>query len=305
MPQVAFFVALSTVSATPAMTGLYRAGDLGVVDMQSSEPGRLIARYKGVGSCAFKPEMQVLSGNFEGDVFVGTVFVCQDGPSCDREKAFPFMAVYHDGALAGDVKLDTGCSSRALEGKRLNISVATAEDRLLISQDSDTSASSIASKNANKKELERLAKESSTLGQLKMKENNFAAARVAFERSITYDDSDWKTWSFLSQVELKLNNVQKGLESIQKAVLVAPKAKQRITDQEMGELFYNQACAQSRNLKKREALSSLRNALRVGDLSTLVPSALADPDLDAVRDELEFKRLLADAKARKDKRGLR
>ncbi|MBK7860560.1 MAG: hypothetical protein IPJ65_18565 [Archangiaceae bacterium] len=302
---VAILAAFPTLAAPPALSGLYRAGDLGVVDLQSAEAGRLVARYKGAGSCAFKPEMQVLSGNFEGDVFLGTVFLCQEGPSCDREKVFPFFAVFHEGALAGDVKLDTGCSSRALEGKRLNISMATAEDRLLINQELDNSASSIATKNANRKELEKLARESLTQGLLKLKEQNFAAARTQFERSLTYDDSDWKTWSYLGQVELKLGNVQKGLESIQKAVVVAGKSKPHITDEEMGDLFYNQSCAQSRNGKKREAVNSLRNALKVGDVATLLPSAQQDPDLDAVREEPDFKRALVDAKNRKDKRGAR
>lgn len=296
---VAFFAA-----ATPTLTGLYRAGELGIVDMVTTEGGtRLVARYKGAGSCSFRSDIQVLSGNFEGDVFLGTVFICQEGPSCEKEKTFPFLAVYHEGALAGDVKLDTGCNSPGLEGRRLNIAVATAEDRLIVSQDGDTSAASIAGKNANKKELERLARESSTQGQLRIQEKNFAAARVAFERSITYDDSDWKTWSFLSQVELKLNNTAKGLECIQKAVLAAQKAKPRPSDQDLGELFYNQACAQARNGKKSEAIKSLRNALRVGDVPGLVGSAQADPDLDAVRDEPEFKRLLSEAKAKKEKRG--
>jgi hypothetical protein len=299
---VAFFVATKTFAATPTITGLYRAGELGVVDMQTTEPGRLVARYKGAGNCAFKPEITVLAGNFEGDVFLGTVFICQEGVSCEREKTFPFLAVYHEGALAGDVKLDVGCTSPGLEGRRLNISVATAEDRLLISHDSESSASSIANKNANKKELEKLAKESSTQGQLKMKENNFTAARTAFERSITYDDTDWKTWSFLSQVELRLNNVVKGLECIQKAVLVANRVKTKMTDDEKGELFYNQACALSRNNMKRDAINSLRNAFRIGDVPTLLGSALQDPDLDAIREEAEFKRLIADQKAKKDKR---
>jgi tetratricopeptide (TPR) repeat protein len=305
MPR--FSVALATIlaavpalAAAPAISGLYRAGELGIVDIQTLE-GRIVARYRGAGSCNFKQDIQVLSGNFEGDVFLGTVFVCQEGPSCEREKTFPFLAVFHEGALAGDVKLDVGCSSPGLEGRRLNVSVATQEDRLLVLRDNDTSAASIAGKNANRKELERMAAESYTLAQLKLKEENFAAARTALERSITYDDANWKTWFFLSQVELKLNNVAKALQSIEKAVLVAPKAKQHITDDEMGELFYNLACAQSRNGKKVEAVKSLKNSFRVGDVTLLVQSAQADTDLDPLREEPEFKRVLADAKNRKDK----
>jgi hypothetical protein len=290
----------SAFGGAPTITGLYRAGELGIVDVQTLE-GRIVGRYRGAGSCKFKPEIQVISGNFEGDVFLGTVFVCQEGPSCEKEKTFPFLAVYHDGALAGDVKLDVGCSSPGLDGKRLNVVVATAEDRLLLSHEGETSASSIAGKTANKKELEKLARESYLHAQLKMKEENYAAARTALERSITYDDADWKTWAQLGQVELKLNNVAKGLASIEKSVVLAPRAKVRLTDEEMGELFYNLACAQSRNGKKREAVSSLKKAFLVGTTPVLVQSAGADTDLDPIREEPEFKRLLADAKNRKEK----
>jgi len=306
---VAFFLLTivtltGTAHASPSLQGMFRAGELGVVDVTTSNEGRVVARYKGVGKCPFKPEMQVLSGTFEGDVFLGTVFICQQGPSCEPEKAFPFFAVYHEGALAGDVKLDTGCSSPGLEGRRLNVAVATAEDRLLVSHDDTASAAGIAGKNANqnKKELEKMAKDASILGQLKMKEQNYTAARTAFERAISYDDMDWKTWSYLSQVELKLGNVAKGLESIQKAVLVAPKAKTKLTDQELGDLFYNQACAQSRNSKKKEALTALRNAFRLGDVASLLEAAQTDSDLDFLREDSDFKKVLNDAKQKKDKR---
>jgi tetratricopeptide (TPR) repeat protein len=247
--------------------------------------------------------MQVLSGTFEGDVFLGTVFICQVGPSCETEKAFPFFAVYHGGALAGDVKLDVGCSSPGLEGRRLNVAVASPEDRLLISQDSENSASSIAGKNSNRKELEARAREAFNAGQLKIKENNFSAARTALERSISYDDGDWKTWMLLGQVELKLGNAAKGLECLQKAILAARPPKARLTDQELGDLFYNHACAQARNGKKKDAITSLRSAFRVGDLAELIANAQEDPDLDALREEPDFKKVLADAKAKKDKRG--
>ncbi len=292
---------LSAAWAAPAITGLYRAGELGIVDVQTIE-GRIVARYRGGGSCNFKPEIQVLSGNFEDSVFLGTVFVCQEGPSCDREKTFPFFAVYHDGSLAGDVKLDAGCTSPGLEGKRLNVSVASSEDRLLISREGgDSSASAIAGKNANKKELEKMARDAYLEAQIKMKENNFAQARTALERSITYDDSEWKAYLYLGQVELRLNNVAKGLESLQKAVKLAPNARSRLTDDDTGDLFYNLACAYSRNGKKREGVNALRQAFKVGDLPTLVTSAISDTDLDGLREENEFRKLVADAKNNKDK----
>ena len=284
----------------PAVTGLYRAGELGIVDMQTIE-GRIVARYRGGGSCNFKPDIQVLSGNFEGSVFLGTVFVCQEGASCEREKTFPFMAVFHDGALAGDVKLDVGCSSPGLEGKRLNVAVASSEDRLLISRDGESSASAIAAKNANKKENEKRAFEAYQESQIRLRENNFVAARSALERSITYDDTEWKPWMYLGVVELQLNNAAKGLDSLQKAVKLAANPKAHMTDEDTAELFYNLACAYTRNGKKREAVNSLRQAFKVGDVPSLLSNVQDEHDLDALRDEPDFKRVVADAKSNKDK----
>jgi hypothetical protein len=303
--RCALFVAtvLANVAvAAPAMTGLYRAGELGIVDMQTIE-GRIVARYRGGGSCNFKQEIQVLAGNFEGGVFLGTVFVCQEGPSCEKEKTFPFLAVYHDGALAGDVKLDVGCSSPGLEGKRLNVAVASSEDRFLIARDNDgSSASAIAAKNQNKKENEKRAQDAYTEAQIKFSEKNFVAARSALERSITYDDTEWQPFELLGVVELQLNNVAKGLESLQKAVKLALAAKQRIGDDKAGELFYDLACAYSRNNKKREAVNALRQAFKVGEVPQLLSGVAEEHDLDAVRDEPEFRRVVADAKSNKDKR---
>jgi hypothetical protein len=293
-------VLANVAEAAPSIGGLYRAGELGVVDMQSTE-GRLVGRYRGGGSCNFKPEIQVLSGNFEGSVFLGTVFVCQEGPSCEKEKTFPFLAIYHDGALAGDVKLDVGCSSPGLEGKRLNVAVATSEDRLLITRDGESSASAIAAKNVNKKENEKRAFEAYAESQTRLKENNFVAARSALERSIAYDDTDWKPWMYLGVVELQLNNAAKGLDSLQKAVKLAPTAKTRISDEDTAELFYNLACAYARNGKKREAVNSLRQAFKVGDVASLLTTLQEERDLDPLRDEPDFRRVVADAKSNKDK----
>jgi hypothetical protein len=295
-------VLANAAAAAPAITGLYRAGELGVVDMQTIE-GRIVGRYRGGGSCGFKPDIQVISGNFEGGVFLGTVFVCQEGPSCEREKTFPFLAVYHDGALAGDVKLDVGCSSLGLEGRRLNIAMASSEDRFLIARDQEgSSASAIAAKNANKKENEKRAQEAFTEAQVKYMEKNLIAARSALERSITYDDSEWQPYELLGVVELQLNNAAKGLESLQKAVKLATNAKQHITDEKTGELFYDLACAYSRNARKRDAVNALRQAFKVGDLGSLLGGLNDERDLDSIREEPEFKRVVADAKANKDKR---
>lgn len=293
-------VLANVAGAAPSITGLYRAGELGIVDMQTSE-GRIVGRYRGGGSCNFKPDIQVLSGNFEGSVFLGTVFVCQEGPSCDKEKTFPFFGVYHDGAIAGDVKLDVGCSSPGLEGKRLNVAIASSEDRLLIARDGESSASAIAVKNSNKKENEKRAFEAYQESQIRLQESNFVAARSALERSITYDDSEWKPWMYLGVVELHLNNAAKGLDSLQKAVKLAPSAKTRISDEDTAELFYNLACAYTRNGKKRDAMNSLRQAFKVGDPSKLLADLQDERDFDALRDEPDFRRVVADAKANKDK----
>lgn len=275
------------------MVGLYRAGELGVIELTTAE-GRISGRYRGGGNCGFKPDMQVLSGTFDGDVFLGTVFVCQEGPSCDAEKAFPFLGIYHQGSLAGDVKLDVGCNSAGLEKQRLNISAASAEDRLLLSRESGSSPAQVASRNANKKVLMEQAAAAFNDAQNKFAGKNFVAARTAIERSLTYDDSNWQAWQLLGGVELELKNVEKGLQSFEKSVWAAHNGK--LTDVEMGDLFYNLACAQSLAGKKRDALASLRNALKVGDSQALLKNAVSDPQFEPIRDDPDFKRIVAEPK---------
>ncbi len=289
----------SSAWGAPAFTGLWSAGDLGLLEFSQAGEGKLVAKFKRGGQCNFKPDIQIISGTFEGNVFVGTVLVCQVGPSCQPETTYPFLAVWHESSLSGDVKLDSSCRSPGLDLKRLNIAVATTEEKLSLRQDTGSAAQIAASKPISKREQQDLAEKSLLLAQRKMKEGDFRAASQAFERGISYAEENWAAHAGLGVAELNLKNTEKALSSLQRALQLTKGA--RVNDSELGDLHYNLACAQSRSGMKNEALLSLKKAIKLLPQGTMAEQLDKDRDLDPLRNETDFRRLLADARIARER----
>ncbi len=286
----------SAAWGAPALSGLWNAGELGFVEFSSLGEGKLVAKFKKGGQCNFKPDMQILTGTFEGNVFVGTVLICQVGTSCQPEASLPFMGVWHESSLSGEVKLDSSCRSPGLDNKRLNIVVATTEEKLEARKDKDnSSAAQIASqKPISKREQQDLAEKALLLGHKKMKEGDFRAAAQSFERGISYAEENWGGHFGLGVAELNLKNTDKALASLQRALQLTRNA--RVNDAELGEIHYNLACAYSRLGQRREALAALTKAIKMLPAGTMVDQLDSDPDLNPLRSESEFKRMLVDAR---------
>lgn len=285
----------SVAWAAPALTGLWSAGELGVLEFSAAGDGKLVAKFKRGGQCNFKSDVQIISGTFEGNVFVGTVLICQVGPSCQPEASFPFLAVWHENALSGDVKLDSSCRSPGLDNKRLNIVVASAEEKLEVRKDTGGSAAQIASqKPISKREQQDQAEKALLFAQRKMKEGDFRAAAQSFERGISYAEENWVGHYGLGVAELNLKNTDKALQSLQRALQLTKGS--RVNDSELGEIHYNLACAYSRLGQRKEALASLTKAIKMLPPGTMVEQLDSDPDLNPLRAESEFRRLLADAR---------
>ena len=276
------------------MSGLWNAGDLGFLEFSSSGDGKLTAKFKRGGQCNFKPDIQILSGTFEGNVFVGSVLICQIGTSCQPEATFPFRAVWHEGSLSGDIKLDSSCRSPGLDNKRLNIVVATQEERLENRKETGSAAQIASQKPISKREQQDLAEKALLQGQKKMKEGDFRAAQQAFERGISYAEENWVGHYGLGVAELNLKNTDKALASLQRALQLTKAS--RVNDSELGEIHYNLACAYSRLGQRKEALAALTRAIKMLPPGTMVDQLDSDPDLNPLRTDSEFRRLLADAR---------
>ncbi len=289
----------STAWGAPALSGLWSAGDLGLVEFSATGDGKLVAKFKRGGKCSTRADVQVINGSFEGNVFVGTVLLCQVGPSCQPEATYPFLAVWHESSLSGDVKLSTTCQSPALDQKRLNITVATAEERLTMKQETGSAALIASTKPISKREQQDAAEKALLQAQKKMKEGDYRAAAQSFERGISYAEENWAAHAGLGVAELNLKNTDKALSSLQRALQLTKGA--RVNDSELGDIHYNLACAQSRAGLKRDALQSLTRAIKLLPAGTMVDQLDHDRDLDLLRSESEFRRLLADARIARER----
>lgn len=284
--------------AAPSLSGLFSAGDLGVIEFSRQSDGTLVAKYKAAGLCKdFTPDLQVLTGTFEGNVFVGRVTLCQDGPSCPEQKSYPFLGIFSDGELNGEVKLDVGCSSPVLAGKRLLIGPATAEDRLAVQKDGN-SASLIANKSFSKKKAEEEAEKLVAQGEKKL-QSDYRGAAKAFELAISYREDYWKAYEGLGVAELKLGNPPKARENLERAIELSRRA--RVESSRVADIHYNLACVHTRAGSPKEAVESLRQAIKLGDPQMFVQQIEQDSDLDALRQDADYRRLMSEARLKRKK----
>lgn len=277
--------------------GPFSAGDLGLLDFSTSSEGRIVGKFKKGGACNFRPDREVISGVFEGNVFVGTVMVCQEGPSCEPEHSYPFLGVWHELSLSGDVKLGSSCRSPGLDLKRLNITAATAEEKLQLRP--ETNSAAVITKPMNRRELQEAIEKSLLLAQKKLKEGDYHAAAQSFERGISYSEENWAAHAGLGVAQMGLKNTDKAIDEFQRALQLTRGIK--IPDAQIGDLHYNLACALSRAGKNREALTALSKAVKLLAPGSLVDQLDQDHDLDPLRTEPDFRRMLGDARIARER----
>lgn len=294
-----FAFAMPVLAAAPVLSGLYRVGDLGVADFSIQE-GRVVGKLKAPGACTISPDVQVVTGAFEGSVFVGEVLLCQEGPSCGAEKKYPVLAVWRDDAVVGSVKLDTGCKSAALAARTLKISPASVEEKRKILEGVSGSAAAVAQKNATKKgNTDGQADEALEAGYKALASGDYALARDAFGRAVSYDDSKWAQHFGLGVARLKLGDPSGGLESLDRAVSIATRAS--VDAQFLTQIEYNQACAQLALGRKKDALGTLKTMSKQGVSADILDALDHDPDMAGLRSEVDFRRIVADMRLAREK----
>jgi len=275
------------------LAGPYKVGDLGVLDV-STQDGKVRGRYRSGGSCDFPQDVLVLQGEFEGNVFVGTVLLCQEGPACEPERTYPFLGVWYDGALAGEVKLAPGCHSKVLEGRQLRLAALSAEERSALGNGNPTTAAQIAARNQNKQQLQESAAKALQSASLKLQQGDYRAAAQLFERGVSYDEENWMAHMGLGMAELKLNNADKAMGSLESALKLGK--MQKAPDHLFWQAYFNLACAQARKGQRKDAIISLRLALKLAGPGTIADDLESEPDFAPLKQDSEFKRLVADAR---------
>lgn len=299
MKRTLVFLALVPFAAaaapTPVLSGLYSVGELGLVQF-SVVDGKVVGRMKSSAQCVFPNDTQVVSGTFEGSVFVGNVTLCQTGAGCPVQRSYPMLGVSHDDAVAGWIRLDPACKSPALDGRSLFFRPATSEEKQKVA--SESSAAQVAGKNKNDPAVQ--ADEAITEAHRLVQDIKYGPAREKFRQAIELDDTRWDAYLGYGLTEVKLGHPERSLEYFDKALAVAQVRK--ASPANLALAHYNRACAQVAMGDKKGAVASLKTAVKLGGASNLIDSLTDDPDLNPLRAEVDFKRLLSEAQAQHNRK---
>ena len=278
-------------AAAPLRPGLYSAGELGVLEI-STAANRTVGKFKGGGACDFRLDEEVLSGTFEDDVFVGTVFVCQKGDACELDrKMYPILAVSVGNALTGTVRLAVGCESHALvEGARFSLQPAT-DAEVKAAQIRTQSAAETAGKSLSQQEKAEQALEFLAQGLKQYEQERYRLACDYFEKSMSLNREHWAPMVMRGNCLVKLNEnaearllLEKGLK--QGGGAVPPDLRSSAT--------YSLGVISLRGGNKRDALRQFAAAARLTPTANFLQVLKTDRDLKSFRGDAEFKKLVDD-----------
>lgn len=286
----------AAAAPTPVLSGLYSVGELGLVQFSVMD-GRVVGKVKLSAECVFAPDTQVVSGVFEGSVFVGSVTLCQTGAGCPALRTYPMLGVSHDDAVGGWIRLDAACQSPVLDGRALFFRPATPEEKQKVAADS--SAAALAQKQ-NNKDPAQLAADAINEGHRLLQDSKFGPAREKFRQAMELDDVHWEAELGYGITEVKLSHPERSLEFFDKALALAQAHK--VPQTNFAQIHYNRACAQVAMGDKKAAMASLRVALKLGGASNLIDQLTDDSDLTPLRADPEFKRLVTEAQAQHRKK---
>jgi len=270
-------------------------GPLGHIRFSTDARGHVEGRYGLGGPCAFDAGRPVVDGALQGNVFVGSVTLCQTGPACE-ERTYPLLAfvTQDDGSLVADVKLDAGCDSPGLQRKRLVLEVARPENGLnAVGPDGKVAPASLRKKPASKKAQQKQCDADFQRAVGLMPKNDFGGAAHYFEQALACGDQV-VLYQGIGVAQLNRDVPDAAMAALEKARDLAVKA-----GQDDPQIHYNLACAYVRLGDKAAAIKSLQRAVALGFAD---PTQLAtDRDLAILRDEPEFKKVVETAWSLKDR----
>ncbi|MGV3623776.1 MAG: TPR end-of-group domain-containing protein [Archangium sp.] len=290
--QLAALALISTVASaapTPVLTGLYSVGELGILEFSTID-GKVVGKVRSVAQCPFAPEAVVVQGTLEGTTFTGTVVLCQDDtPNCSAMRTYPMLGVFHDESVAGYVRLENGCTSPALDRGQLHLKPASYDEKQKVMGGS--SASAHAQKNS-KVDAAQLAAEALSEGNRYLQDQKVGQARDRFRAAMELDENRWEAFMGYGVTEVKLDHATLALPYFEKSLALAQRL--RATSGQIAQIHYNRACALVALNQQPEAVAALRTAVKLGGAATFVDSFQADPDLEPLRTNVDFKRLSAE-----------
>ncbi|WNG38278.1 tetratricopeptide repeat protein [Archangium violaceum] len=239
--------------AETVLQGGYQANVLGRVEL-SAEKERLVAFATGGGPCDFAPRSRVLEGELQGNVLVGQLTLCLQGPSCPTMDTLPILALFspEDRTLTAYVRPRAGCQVPVLGKGGVMVLQPVGEAPSAASVRGGASA--MARPRGEKRNPEA-AKAALERGNRLLGEKNWGGSVAEFERSISYDDRNWVAFFGLGTAWLMRGQASDAIEALNRAWALNPKDPR---------VHYNLACAYSRISDKKQALAHLGLAVKLG-----------------------------------------
>jgi tetratricopeptide (TPR) repeat protein len=255
---VALCLLPALVLAQPALSGPYRMEPLGRLELRS-DGDRLLGITTSENACNFEGRKRVLEGAFEGSVLVGTLTLCQTGPSCAPEQAYPVLAIHHaaDGSLSAYVRLKPGCQSpMLLKGGRLVLTPGAAEEVRGEGEAGGSSASSVARKRDKRQSSEAVASMLKE-GEAFYLKGEYVLATRRFEAVLSLDENNPMAYHSLGAAQLLRKNAPEAIKALEKARSLGHAHK-------YPEMEYLLACAYGQAGQKEKGREALRRAVRRG-----------------------------------------
>lgn len=293
-------------TAGPVFKGIFRAAQLGLLDLSVSGD-RVVGKFRTGGSCSFSVDDEVLSGTFQGSVFVGNVAVCQSGEGCTgSSRLYPLLAFWSGKELAGEVPLPDGCQSAGLiDGHRFTLEEATAAERALALQPSKSYADKIPPR-ATRKEKEAIILNALKAGTEHFNKGRYLLAASEYELAIVAGDSSWTPLMMLGVCKVKVRKWRDGKLQIEKGLKMGGKA---VPIELRALAAYALAVVAEASGQRAEAWTLLKGAVAQSNQPQAMVSEIKnDPDLKDLRHDAAFPKFLDDldkqiARAAKKPRG--
>ncbi|WIG96608.1 hypothetical protein KGD87_03995 [Myxococcus sp. SDU36] len=209
----------------PTVSNAYQGDSYGAVSLRM-QGDRLVGFATG-GPCGFEPDTEVLSGEFQDNVLVGQVLLCQLGPHCEPRVNQPALVVFNpeDGVMTALFRLKDGCRSPVLKNDSFLLLRPLSRDADAVAPAraaSATTAVAAAADGANSSAAQVAAGlgrqgEVSPLeeGQRQLAAGNAGVAQRHFELALSRDARNASAVVGLGASQLALNDVVRAVKTLE------------------------------------------------------------------------------------------
>ncbi len=284
-------LALLPVSALAApLEGRWEADGLGLIEI-TRDGTRYVARQVSGAACSLPTDRPVLEGELEGTLLVGSLWLCQRGPSC-AAKAFPVVAVHDSdaGRLSALVRLESGCTSPAVPGA--GVSLVRVGDLPTPTGEAVSAANVAERAGLSSAEKQRLLASLLERGHALLQSGRSSESIAVWQEMLSIDSKSWLAHLGMGLAQMNLDRLPQAQREMELALRHAPAGS--------WDVHFNLACLHARRGNKQRSLHHLEEAVKRG--FDMPESMARDTDLAGLlRNDLAFQRLVQRAGVNRDR----